>query len=1157
MKTKLTIIALLSLGLFSLMVVPALAEDIEEPPLSPEIPGRIEETGTLFEITNSEYLNVSLESTEEITVILESVPKTISLYIQPLESAKSTATAVDPATLTISNLEPNKTYYKFENSYKNKVELITDESGGYSWTQDTAQTQHIWFQPEYSNTIFLPGECSLYGDWDEPTSTCILTQGLTENVEITASNITLDCDEHSIGGFGSGYGIYLYRKTGTTIKNCTIKNFSGGIYLYISSNNILNSNLVSSNYFGINLGASDNNALNDNTVLNNTYGIALHGDSGNNILNNNTSSNNGTGIYLFDSAYSILTNNKMFDNQRNFFLDGTFDSYFDNSIDTSNTVDGKPIYYIKNAADKVYDSSTNTGVFYCIFCNNVTIRDLILTKNGWGVFFWKTQNSKIENVNASENYVGIHLNFSNNNILNNNIANSNKHSGVILRRSNNNTLLANTTNLNTHNGIWFNHFCDGNILNDNNINSNFHGIDLHLSDNNTFNGNTITNNLRGIWLYGFNNKIYHNNFIDNSTQVYIYTSTGNLFDNGYPDGGNYWSDYTGVDLYSGPNQDQAGSDGIGDILYSFTGGQDRYPFIEENGWGPVNQPPSFSDADQYKSDEETSILEGNTTTESTVVFKAIVSDPDNDKVKLQVQIKEVDHEWQDTIESDLVNSGSEAVITKEELSKGQYMWRARATDDKGAVSGDWQEFGTSGNVDFIIKNLEQAAADLANKLVNSVYLYGGKGWDYNQSKFVAPTIVKTGYSFWNQELENISFGAGVDCSGLIMWSYNRSFDPLKSRFDNFVKAESADEQYRYNTEITTEAQLRPGNVMFFDWDSNSFIDHVAMYVGDFVIGDEKFDVVQARSRQLGIVSAKKDNLKQQVGFTAFKQVVSALPPAVLVLAHSPVDLIVTDPDGFTITPTTIVNSDLEYLREIPGILYYSEMEKGIDGNPIDQVYSYTSKTGDYTIQVLPASGTPPTTTYALDFTAENQSIALAQNVSVSQIPTNGYGIIMSETGAISSFIPVTIDIKPGSDPNTINLKSKGVIPVAVLTDEFFNAEDVVIDSVVFAKASPTKRNLEDIDNDDDLDLILHFEIQDLQLTLDDAEVVLTGSLIDEALIKGIDFVKVISPGKSGKQIYLLGVISLCIIGIGLLIRKKKIRFPSNIIERIRRIKIKK
>jgi hypothetical protein len=52
----------------------------------------------------------------------------------------------------------------------------------------------------------------------------------------------------------------------------------------------------------------------------------------------------------------------------------------------------------------------------------------------------------------------------------------------------------------------------------------------------------------------------------------------NDWDFGYPDGGNFWSDYTGVDLYYGPNQDILGSDGIGDTPYTI-GVFDRSPYM--------------------------------------------------------------------------------------------------------------------------------------------------------------------------------------------------------------------------------------------------------------------------------------------------------------------------------------------------------------------------------------------------------------------------------------------------------------------------------------------------------------------------------------------------------------------------------------------------
>lgn len=385
---------------------------------------------------------------------------------------------------------------------------------------------------------------------------------------------------------------------------------------------------------------------------------------------------------------------------------------------------------------------------------------------------------------------------------------------------------------------------------------------------------------------------------------------------------------------------------------------------------------------------------------------------------------------------------------------------------------------------------------------------------HNKQKdlFVSANTVKTGYNFWNKAIKGIDFGGGVDCSGLIMWAYDRSFDPNKSRFNNFVKVEGADEQYRYNTTSTIESQLQPGDVMFFDWNSDGFIDHVAMYVGE----NEGYNVVNARSRELGIRGMSKNILKELPGFVSFKQVISALPPAILATTHSPVDLIVTDPDGFTITPTTTISSDVEYLHEIPGVLYYSEMERGTDGNPIDQVYSYTTKTGDYTIQILPASGSSPTETYSLEFTVGSQTLTLADNIPLSQIPSGGYGVTVEEGSTISPFIPVSIDIKPGSYPNSINLGSNGVVPVAIFGSADFGVVQINISTVKLAGAKVKANNKDklnfsysDMNNDGFTDVVVKISTTELQLTTSDTKANLEGQLINGDIIKGSDSVRIV------------------------------------------------
>ena len=104
----------------------------------------------------------------------------------------------------------------------------------------------------------------------------------------------------------------------------------------------------------------------------------------------------------------------------------------------------------------------------------------------------------------------------------------------------------------------------------------------NLIYSNIFQENTLAINLTES---STSNTIYWNNFINNTQQVTISVSSDNVWDNGYPSGGNYWSNYTGVDEYQGSNQDILGSDGIGDTQYEIdVDNQDNYPLIDP--WVP-------------------------------------------------------------------------------------------------------------------------------------------------------------------------------------------------------------------------------------------------------------------------------------------------------------------------------------------------------------------------------------------------------------------------------------------------------------------------------------------------------------------------------------------------------------------------------------------
>ena len=125
-------------------------------------------------------------------------------------------------------------------------------------------------------------------------------------------------------------------------------------------------------------------------------------------------------------------------------------------------------------------------------------------------------------------------------------------------------------------------------------------------------------------------------------------------------------------------------------------------------------------------------------------------------------------------------------------------------------------------------------------------------------------------------------------------------------------------------------------------------------------------------------------------------------------------------------------------------------------------------------------------------------------------------VICGKTESLSDFAvleprgtPIAIDIKPGSYPNGINLKSKGKVPVAVLTTPGFDARSVEPCTVVFAGAWPVRSKLNDVDKDGDQDLLLHFETQALDLNSTSTEASLAGETTDGEYIVGTDTVKIV------------------------------------------------
>jgi len=492
----------------------------------------------------------------------------------------------------------------------------------------------------------------------------------------------------------------------------------------------------------------------------------------------------------------------------------------DGSIDPPDA----PIITFDNITYTLTDNITSTALGIVLERNNIVIDGAGYTVqgtgSGTGVRLEGIRNVTIKNTNIKYFYYGIRLSLNlayyspcrYNNISGNNITNNEV-------------------------GIWLSDTRNSNISG-NNITNNQYGIRLsyiwYPSRVNIISRNNITNNGYGVYDYGgSDNRFYHNNFIDNTQQI---RSSGyaNVWDDGYPSGGNYWSDYTDVDLYSGLYQNETGSDGIWDHPYVIDYyNQDRYPLV--NPWTPTPLPnfsitasPTSLTIQQGSSD--TSVItitsingfnqpvqltvyrapsgvtttlnpeqvtpppDGSTTSTLTVSVSTTatpgsytltvvgtngtithsvditleitaplnqppdpptflfqyeldgpeipvggtisgdavsliggVSDPDGDRVKLQVELRRLD-EYDGsfigvpTHESEFVDSGYGVIINVSGLILGSYHWQARTMDTAGATS-EWVSFPEP----VYPPNPESAADFTIGLIFNPPYEFGASG----------------------------------------------------------------------------------------------------------------------------------------------------------------------------------------------------------------------------------------------------------------------------------------------------------------------------------------------------------------------------------------------------------------------------------------------
>jgi hypothetical protein len=279
------------------------------PALAPR--GAVAGFGTHFTVTNSDWLNVTVDSTLPIQLTVNSIPTRIEMNI----GANTAAGSVE---ITVGGLLANTIYWRYDGASASGVPISSDASGRYTFSQNLSAARLIRIQPAPSTYVVQDdgiggGHCPLIGAWSQAAKTCTLTKDVDDTIYVYPG-VTLDGAGHTVNL--PDWGVVQLNGDRNTVKNLIIRssnpNQGRGIYVLSAPNSIVDNVTVLDRYIALHVSDSRNTLVQNSTFSGQIFSRVDTSDAS--IIRDNTfsapSSLQGDyGLYVQDMDGSTVKGN--------------------------------------------------------------------------------------------------------------------------------------------------------------------------------------------------------------------------------------------------------------------------------------------------------------------------------------------------------------------------------------------------------------------------------------------------------------------------------------------------------------------------------------------------------------------------------------------------------------------------------------------------------------------------------------------------------------------------------------------------------------------------------------------------------------------------------------------------------------------------------